>query len=104
MEPVEIQPLAEADLVDICRTRAGVSGERADADPIILERRLRWLVGDNPARLDEAPPGWVLRTRSGRIAGSMLCVPQRFASGHDTRTFLLSSGYYVEQPYRGLGL
>ena len=55
MEPVEVQPLVEDDCWEISRTRAGLSGEPADADPGALERRLRWLTSANPARLDEVP-------------------------------------------------
>src|SRR5207237_9463685 len=89
MESVNVTTLTEADLHEISQTRRRWSGESADADPVALERRLRWLILDNPAMMDDVPAGWVVRTSNGQLAGKMFCVPQRFASDRGTQTCLL---------------
>ena len=102
MDPAEIHPLVDTDLREICRVRAGPAAHEIES--VVLEQRLRWFVLDNPFRLEDVPPGWVLRTQGGTIVGSLLCVPQRFvdAAGH-AFTLLLSSGYFVDPAYRSVG-
>lgn len=69
-----------------------------------LGRRLHWLLLENPARQSHLPLGWIMKNEEGRIAGTMLCAPQRFCFQQQTYTFLMSSWYHVDRSCRGLGL
>ena len=83
--------------------------ESTGADPTsdaaaAASARLRWLMLENPARLDDVPLGWVLRDDRGAIVGAMTCVPGRFAVNGHRFTALMSSNYYVSPSQRGVGL
>ena len=99
--PVEIHLLADGDLREVCRTRVGPGAH--EIEPVVLEQRLRCFAFDNPARLAEVPAGWVLRTPSGAIAGSMLCVPQRFEDPAGNTIPCAFWGYRIDPAYRSAG-
>jgi hypothetical protein len=104
-----IADITEADLADVGRFLARQSPPAGQAAPTSEStlRRLRWLLLDNPARLQEVPFGWCLRdTHSNAVVGAMLSVPLRLAGGglESPRVGLMSCKFFVDEPYRGLGL
>ena len=68
-----------------------------------IERRLSWLLIQNPAALRESPLGYCLRDGSGAIRGLNLCFPSLFVAGHKQLAALCSGSFFVEPPARSLG-
>lgn len=103
MSRTEIRALEPDDLPDLARFYAtqGTADHSERGDPVA---HLRWLLLENPARIAGIPPGWIARDVEGRIAGALLCWPQRFRSGASEHVVLASGGYYVDAAHRGTGL
>ena len=98
--------IAEADIADVAAylTLQARPGEVVSASPMSPERRLRWLLLQNPARTPEVPLGWCIRDAGRRVVGALLCVPFRVAARGVTRTALMSCKFFVDELYRGAGL
>ncbi|HVH18639.1 MAG TPA: hypothetical protein VNF72_10095 [Myxococcota bacterium] len=103
MARTEIRELEPGDLPDLVRFYASQSdadhSERGDA-----VAHMRWYLFENPARATGIPAGFLGRDAEGRVAGALLCSPQRFRSGASEHLVCISGGYYVDAAYRGLGL
>ncbi|CAA9374870.1 MAG: hypothetical protein AVDCRST_MAG64-246 [uncultured Phycisphaerae bacterium] len=111
--------IGESDLGEVADflARQARPGEASGTSRMSPERRLRWLLAENPARVDGVPFGWSVRDPAGRLVGTLLCVPLRVAvcggvgaEGGDGRgegvtcTALMSCKFFVDAPYRGAGL
>lgn len=105
---VETVEINERDLETVARflscQQQGNQQSRAGGASGLDYRLLRWFLVDNPARADDIPLGWAMRKASGEIVGTMLCVPQRFCFRDEIYTLVMSGAYYVDEPWRGLGL
>lgn len=98
--------MTEADIPEVAAylARQAGTGEAAATPGMPPVRRLRWLLLENPARVDDVPLGWCIRDSARSIVGSLLCVPFRVAARGVTRTSLMSCKFFVDEPYRGAGL
>jgi len=68
-----------------------------------IERRLRWLLVDNPAATPDSTLGYCLCDGRGVIRGLNLCYPVTFLSANKWITGLGSGSFYVEPAARSLG-
>ena len=98
--------IAEADIPDVAAylARQAGAGEAVMASPMPPERRLRWLLLENPARTHDVPLGWCIRDAGRSVVGALLCVPFRVAARGVTRTALMSCKFFVDESYRGAGV
>lgn len=98
--------ITEADISDVAAylARQARAGEATTTQGLPPERRLRWLLLENPARVDDVPLGWCIRDAAQCVIGTLLCVPFRVAARDVTRTALMSCKFFVDEPYRGAGL
>ena len=103
---VTFNVIAEADIADVAAylARQARPGDAVMASPMPPERRLRWLLLENPARTPDVPLGWCIRDAGRKIVGALLCVPFRVSARGVTRTALMSCKFFVDEPYRGAGL
>jgi hypothetical protein len=105
---VVIDEIGRDDLAPLAAFLAGQNPASAhDATGEGLRRRaqhLEWFLFENPAQPDGVPRGWIARDTEGRVAGSKLCVGQRFVCDGRPYTLLMGGGYYVSSEHRGLGL
>jgi len=111
MTHFEIQPLHRCALPDAATFlsrwfRSGSRGSEANfaqEDSISIERRLNWMLLENPAGRGESRYGFCIRARSGEIRGLNLCFAAQFVAG-DKRILGLGSGsFFVEPDARLLG-
>lgn len=107
----EVRELAEDDLpalADYLRARSQEESPDPGGVPAVTPRpsieKLRWFLFRNPARHPDLPVGWTLRDAEGRVVGAMFCAPQRFRSGDREFLLLMSGSYFVDAPFRGLGM
>jgi hypothetical protein len=104
MERFEIQPVLSSALPDVAdflhRWR---SNEGVDSPIQNMERRLRWLLVENPAATEGSPLGYCLRDRSGVIRGLNLSFPSAFLAGNQRILGLCSGSFFVEPPARSMG-
>ena len=107
----EIQPLDDEALPEVAtfldRWRSdgdhGPPGPRPDqAASSSTERRLQWLLIDNPLRSD-ADRGFCIRDGAGGMAGLLLSFPGAFRAGERRLLGLGSGSYFVEPRARTLG-
>lgn len=77
-------------------------GEMAAPGAMPPRRRLRWLLLANPARADEIPLGWQIRSE-GHVVGAAICVPFHAASARWRGTALMFCKWFVDAPFRGMG-
>jgi hypothetical protein len=98
----EIQPLLGSALPEMARF---LHGWQADRDPDgSLDRRLHWLLVENPLTPDAAGPyGLCIRSASGGILGLLLSFPSAFLAGDQRLLGLCSSSFFVDAPARTLG-
>ena len=98
--------ITEADISDVAAylARQAGAGEATATQGLPPERRLRWLLLENPARVDDVPLGWCIRDARQNVIGTLLCVPLRVAARDVSRTALMSCKFFVDEPYRGAGL
>jgi hypothetical protein len=68
-----------------------------------IERRLSWLLIDNPVATTGSTLGYCLRDGAGVIRGLNLCFPVAFLSADKRLLGLCSGSFYVEPPARSLG-
>jgi hypothetical protein len=111
MERFEIQPVSGSALPDVatflCRWRsspeAGSSAHRPPReDAAILERRLRWLLLENPLATDSSC-GFCVRDQAGIIRGITLCFSCAFRASSQRILGLCSGSFLVEPEARTLG-
>jgi hypothetical protein len=107
----ELQPVLRSTLPDAAvflqRWYSGQEGspsKRLASEGVgSIERRLTWLLSDNPAATTECTFGYCLRDSLGVIRGLNLSFPVAFVSS-DTRLLGLCSGtFFVEPSARSLG-
>ncbi|HET6250173.1 MAG TPA: hypothetical protein VFE47_20955 [Tepidisphaeraceae bacterium] len=79
-------------------------GEAKAAAPPPPRERLAWLLLENPARAADIPFGWRIIDNGGAIAGAAICTPFHISSGGIRFTALMFSKFYVDLPYRSMGL
>jgi len=90
---------SEPDLAELARFFAAQTND----SPELIEERLRWQ-RLNPSRTPDVPYAWSARSRNGKLAGAMLCIPHRLRKGLRRCTALMSSGFYVDASFRGAGM
>ena len=112
MERFEIQPIFNSGLPDVARfiqrrrendakgSQARLSVQEGVAG---IERRLRWLLVENPVAVHGSPLGYCVRDSLGVIRGLNVCYPAAFLSGGQRLLGLGSGSFSVESPARSLG-
>lgn len=107
-----ILPVEESSLAEVARFLWKCSGARDRAqralpgipdDCLSLERRLVWLLLENPAADHQSHLGWCVRDDAGRIRGLNLRFPGIFLAGDKRVRGLGSGGFFVEPEARTLG-
>jgi len=97
----DIQPLLGCALPDAA---AFLDRWHADGDQgASTERRLRWLLEENPLATAISEHGLCIRDAAGAIVGLLLSFPGAFRAGDRRILALGSGGYFVEPPARTLG-
>ncbi|MBV8842218.1 MAG: hypothetical protein JO307_05345, partial [Bryobacterales bacterium] len=99
-----IEPLFPWALADVAefidkQRRAGLGAEDAPA----IERRLKWLLLENPLAGDRHPMGYSVRDLWGNIKGVNLCFPSAFLAGERRFFGLCSGSFFVEPSARPMG-
>ncbi len=114
-EHFEIQPILISALPDVAaflhgwRSNHAVSvpvhsaKQRGSESALSIERRLRWLLVENPVEVDGSPLGYCVRDRTGLIRGINLCFPSAFLAGDQRFLGLCSGSFFVEPPARSMG-
>jgi hypothetical protein len=114
-EHFEIQPVFSSALPDVAaflrrwRSNRVLSAPVHSALPRVpetalsIERRLRWLLVENPIATEDSPLGYCVRDRTGLIRGINLCFPSAFLAGGKRLLGLCSGSFFVEPPARSLG-
>lgn len=115
MERFEIQPVLGPALPDVAdflhrwRNNQGVNAgvqnarQRAPKSALSIERRLRWLLVENPLATEGNTLGNCLRDRMGMIRGLNFCFPSAFLAGEQRLYGLCSGSFFVEPPARSMG-
>ena len=90
-------------------SRRSSRGKRARGEAIAdvsmtPERRLRWLLLENPNRAHDIPLGWRIRDDAGAVVGAAVCIPLRIGAGEFRTTALMFAKFFVDGEYRGMGL
>jgi hypothetical protein len=108
----ELQPVLRSTLPDVAaflhRWRRseveGSPGQLPACETVgSIERRLRWLLSDNPVATTESTLGYCLRDSLGVIRGVDLCFPVAFLSSDKRLLGLCSGTFFVEPPARSMG-
>ena len=112
MERFEIQPVFSAALPDVAsflrRWHDNQAEDSSDQQPIredsvSIERRLRWLLIENPVVAEDSTHGFCIRDHLGIIRGLCLSFPAAFLAGDQRALGLCSGSYFVEPQARTLG-
>jgi hypothetical protein len=111
MERFDLQPVMHSTLPEVaeflCRWR--FDAEKALAEQLVcepadsIERRLRWLLLDNPVANKDGALGYCLRDGLGVIRGLNLCYPSAFVSADQGHMGLCAGSFFVEQAARSMG-
>jgi hypothetical protein len=107
----EIQPLVDTTLVDVAhflhrsigRQRASSAELPVQENARSIERRLRWLLIENPVGRESSEHGLWIRDASGGVQGLLLAFPGSFLAGDRRVLGLGSGGFFVEREARTLG-
>jgi hypothetical protein len=107
MQRFEIQPILLSDLPELAgflnrwqmNSRDGII---ATSNVSGIERRLRWLLEDNPAD-SRTGHGYCVRDRSGAIRGADIAFPWTFVANGVRLTGCCSGAFFVEPAARALG-
>ena len=100
MTRFELQPLVRSALRDVAAFLHRWRSSEAEGSPVqkpvretvlSIERRLRWLLIDNPVATTDSTLGYCLRDGPGVIRGLNLCFPVAFVSA-DKRLLGLFAG------------
>ncbi|HWE04053.1 MAG TPA: hypothetical protein VG326_16730 [Tepidisphaeraceae bacterium] len=102
---LSVGDISEDDIADVARflARQTRPGEAVGASPMTAERRLRWLLLENPSRASDIPLGWRIRD-DGTVVGAAVCMPFRIGAGDFRATALQFAKFFVDADYRGMGL
>src|SRR5437660_1211754 len=113
MERFEIQPVLTSSLPDVAsflgRWNDNQAGGRLSVDHPVrddalnIERRLRWLLVQNPAKTDGSQHGYCIRDTVGVIRGLTLSFPATFLAADRRLPGLCSGSFFVEPQVRTLG-
>lgn len=106
----ELQPVLRSALPDVAAFLHRWRSSEAELSPAqkaetlgSIERRLRWLLIDNPVAKTDSAFGYCLRDGAGVIRGLNLAFPVAFLSGGKPLLGLCSGSFFVEPPARSLG-
>ena len=102
MDRFELQPLFSPALPEVAAFLEQQLNQKPEKTTNI-ERRLRWLLLENPAAQDGTPAGFCVRDRDGAIRGLSLCFPVNFLAGDRRLRGLGSGSFFVDAPARSLG-
>lgn len=103
MAHFEIHPVVQTALPDVAAFLDQRISSKGKGGPVQLERRLRWLLMDNPAATEDTPLGYCLRDDFGAIRGLNLTFPANFLSGGRQLRGLGASSYYVDGTAQSMG-
>ena len=103
MEHFEIHPVVHSVLPDVAIFLDQRLTSKVKGAPVELERRLHWLLVDNPAATEDTPLGYCLRDDSGAIRGLNLAFPANFMSGGERFRGLGSGSFFVDPPAQSMG-
>jgi hypothetical protein len=98
-ERFHIEPLFGSGLPSIASFMQGWRNENSR----VIERRLKWLLLENPIACEHAPVGFSVRDAHGIIRGITLCFPSAFLAGDRRLLGLCSGSFFVEEPARSTG-
>jgi hypothetical protein len=103
----EIEPILSSALPDVAaflhRWRSNQAGGAAPQSSLSIERRLRWLLTENPIATKGSPLGYCIRDRTGVIRGTNLCFPSAFRAGDQWLLGLCSGSFFVEPGVQSMG-
>lgn len=110
MERFEIQPVSGSALPDVAdflqrwrQNEANGSAAQHRETAASIERRLRWLLLENPVASEDSPLGFCVRDTTGMVRGLNLAFPAAFQSAGQRLTALASACFFVEPEARSLG-
>ena len=112
MERFEIQPVLSSALPDVAgflrRWRDNQAEGSSVPHPVregslSIERRLRWLLVENPVTTDGSQHGFCIRDHLGIIRGLTLSFPAAFLAADQRLLGLCSGSFFVEPQARTLG-
>jgi hypothetical protein len=113
MESFEIQPVLDSALSDVARFLHSWPGDddRGSAverpvsdDSLRIEKRLRWLLVENPFTSAASQYGFCIRNASGGIMGLLLAFPGEFRVADQRLLALCSGSFFVKPQARTQGL
>ncbi|MBV8706668.1 MAG: hypothetical protein JOZ45_02855 [Acidobacteriaceae bacterium] len=107
----ELQPVFRSTVPDVAHFlhRWGSTEEGSGAHGLAresvssIERRLKWLLSDNPLINSEIAVGYCLRDNLGTIRGVVLCFPAAFLLADKRLLGLCSGSFFVEANARSMG-
>ncbi len=94
----ELVPIVEQDIAEVARFIAAQSGRSTE----MVEAHLPWFLLENPARKQQDPLGFGLRS-CDQLVGCILCSPQMFQFESERIPMMGSSSFYVDEHHRGHG-
>lgn len=106
MERFDIQPVLSSTLPEVAAFRSRWrSNHGANSSKSIesIERRLRWMLVENPVVTERSPLGYCLRDQWGVIRGMNLSFPAAFRAGDQHLLALCSGSFFIEPPARSMG-
>ncbi len=112
MERFEIQPVLASALREVasflCTQPFGRDEDSSVPPPVrgqclSIERRLRWLLLENPGTTSGSPHGFCIRDHLGIIRGLTLCFPEVFLASDQRLLGLCSGSFFVEPQARMAG-
>ena len=112
IKKLEIRPLFGSALPDVAKFLHGwpANQDQGSAiqrcvreDSLSIEKRLRWLLVENPLATAASQHGLCIRDASGAIVGLLLSFPRVFLAGEERLLGLGSGGFFVEPHARTLG-
>jgi hypothetical protein len=106
----ELAPVSRSTLPDVAAFLHKWRSTEVECSPVYLqetvgsiERRLRWLVSDNPAASSESIFGYCVRDSLGAVRGVDLCFPVAFLFSDKRLVGLCSGSFFVETAARSMG-
>lgn len=102
-----VSPINESDFPEVAAfaARYARTGEPVSDEALSPEDRLRWVLGENPARSADIPFGWCTRdSGSKQMIAMLVCVPFRVGVGDFSCTALMASKFYADPNYPGAGI
>jgi hypothetical protein len=112
MARFELQPVVRAALPDVAAFLHRWRNSQAEGSPdrkpfgetvLDIQRRLKWLLVDNPLATADATLGYCLRDGEGVVRGINLCFPAAFLRADKRLLGLCSGSFFVEPAARSLG-